>query len=132
MKRIDKISLIIAGLITFLNGTMHFTFFPVFNSIEIKNCLKEYWPLLHPLTFSSIILCYLVAYISIIHSKELLSTKIGRPLLICFSLLYVIRLISEFAFMDFNGILSLMWIIICLVPIVIYSRILMKNLKGTL
>ena len=131
MNKTDKISLIIAGSITFLGGTIHFTFFQIFNAIEVKNCLKEYWSLLHPLTLGSILLSFMVAYISVFHSKELLDTKIGKPLLICFSLIYVIRLISEFTFMGFNGIVSIMWIIICLIPMVIYLRAFNINLRNT-
>lgn len=129
MERTDKISLVIAGLISFLGGTLHFTFFPVFNSTEVKNCLKEYWPLLDPLTLGSILFSYMVAYVSFFHSKGLMDTKIGRPLLISFSFIYIIRLISEFVFMGFNGVVSIMWILICLIPIVIYLRAFNINLR---
>jgi hypothetical protein len=129
MKKADKILLIIAGLMTFFAGILHFTFFKLFNSAEIRNSLKDSWALIHPLILGSILLSFMVAYISVFHSKELINTKIGRPLLVSFTLLYLIRLISEFVFMGYKGIASIIWILICVIPVVIYIRIFVKNLR---
>lgn len=125
----DKISLSIAGIISFLGGSVHFSFFQLFNATEVKNCLGSNWALIHPLILGSILLSYMVSYISIIYSEELINTRLGRPLLICFSLVYAIRLFSEFAFFGFSGLTSIMWIVICLIPIAIYIRIFFKNLN---
>ena len=130
MKKIDKISLIIAGILTFLAGLLHVTFFKFYNSPEVMACLNHgEWAIIHTLILGSILLAFMVAYISVIHPVDLMRLSIGKPLLIGFSLLYLIRLVAELLIFGFSGAGSIQWIIICFIMAAIYLRIFVKSLK---
>ncbi len=124
MNKIDKILLIAAGIISFLAGLMHFTFFSLFNSMEI-GLAPEYKLISPTLNAGSILFTFTIAYISVFHANDLIKTPIGRPLLISFACLYIVRLSAEFVFASY----SIFWILFCLALAAVYIRIFTLNLK---
>ena len=124
MNKIDKILLIAAGIISFLAGLMHFTFFPLFHSIMIGPS-PDYMLIPPTLNAGSILFTFTIAYTSVFHSNDLIKTSIGKPLLISFACLYIIRLSAEFVFARY----SIFWISFCLALAIVYIRIFTLNLK---
>ncbi len=61
-----------------------------------------------------------IAYFSFRYPDELVSTSMGRSLLVVFGTFYLIRITSEFVFLGYSGVGSLVMIALCLIPALSY------------
>ncbi len=122
MKNPIRVSLFVAGgvgvLFTLLHGLMFYSFASNPNLISpdpmgIQALLQ---------TFNAVTLWVVaaMAYLSFRHPDDLVRTSMGRSVLVVFGVFYVVRIASEFAFVGYSGMGSLVIIILCLIPAFCY------------
>jgi len=61
-----------------------------------------------------------ITYFSFRHPVELANTALGKSLLLVFSIFYLIRIVSQFIFFGYQGVSSLVIVLLCLIPALIY------------
>ncbi len=73
-------------------------------------------------TFNSVTLLVVAAmtYFSFRYPDELARTPIGKSLLVVFGIFYLVRIASEFVFVGYSGVGSLVIIVLCLLPALSY------------
>jgi len=125
-----KTGIRIAGVIGLLFTAFHLYFYVLFKWQQSLACLnKTNWSIFMTYHVASIFFVGTITYFSLFHPTELITTKLGRSLLVVFSIFYLIRLAAEFLFFGFNGVSSLVIVILCLIPTVIYAWVALMKRK---
>jgi hypothetical protein len=78
------------------------------------------WAIFQTFNLVAILMVGMIAYFSFRHPVELAGTALGRSTLLVFGLFYLIRIVSQFIFFGFQGASSLVIVVMCLVPALIY------------
>ncbi len=118
MKNPTRVSLFVAGGVS--------AFFTVFHGLMFYS-LASNPDLISPdpmgirallQTFNSVTLLTVaaMAYFSFRYPDELVRTSMGRSVLAFFGMFYLIRIASEFIFVGYSGVGSLVIVILCLIP----------------
>lgn len=129
MKKSQHILLRVAGSISLLFAIFHMLFFKIFNWAETLACLdKSNWAIFQTLNLGGIMMVVMIAYFSLFKANDLISNRLSLPLLVFFSLFYLIRIVAEFLFFGFSGVESIVIILLCLIPMISFMIVLrMKN-----
>jgi hypothetical protein len=116
MNNIIKVSLIIAGGLN--------VFFLIFHAFILQPAYQSEASAIsadcRTLNLGAILMVGMMAYFTLFRARELVEVSIGKPLLIVFSLFYLVRIAAEFIFYGYQGLLSLIIIALCAVPALIY------------
>lgn len=121
MDKPKRILFVLAGVISLLFFVFHLVLFQLFNWKETLTCLdRTNWAILQTFNLVAILMIGTIAYFTFRHPIELASTSLGKSLLIVFSLFYIIRVVSQFIFFGYQGLGSLMIVVLCLIPALIY------------
>lgn len=113
-----------AGGISIVFLLFHLLFPLLFNWKETLNCLSpNNWAIFQTFNLVAILMIGAITYFTFLHAAELAETPLGRPLLVVFSLFYLIRILAQFIFFGFQGAGSFIILILCLLPASIYLRI---------
>jgi hypothetical protein len=121
MDKPKRISLVVAGVISLLFFAFHILLFQLFNWKETLTCLNQNnWAIFQTFNLVSILMVGMITYFSFRHPAELIKTSLGKSLLLVFSIFYLIRIVSQFIFFGYLGAGSLMIVVLCLTPALIY------------
>ena len=121
MDKPKRISFVIAGVISLLFFVFHIFFFQLFNWKERLISLNHNnWAIFQTFNLVAILMAGMITYFSFRHPTELVQTSLGKSLLVAFSLFYLIRIVSQFIYFGYQGIGSLMIVVLCLIPALIY------------
>jgi len=95
-----KTLLISGGILNTLFGLFHVL---MARGIQVSEILSpEARSLLHAFNAFGIIVIFYFAYISFFHDRELLSTRLGRTMLVLVALVFLSRAIEEFILFKFS------------------------------
>ncbi|MBN2091897.1 hypothetical protein JW964_19935 [candidate division KSB1 bacterium] len=130
MDKTIRTLLVIAGIISLLFSIFHLFFYKIFNWSVTLACLDQNNRAIF-LTFNlaTILMILMITCFSLFYAKELINNKLSRPLLSVFALFYLIRIFSEFLYFGYHGFASLIIILLCLVPAMIYLGAFAFNIK---
>ncbi len=114
------------GVLNALLGVFHLFFWSLFNWPENLRCLSfDDRAIMQVLNLHVALPVFIFAYISITQSKEMLSSKVGKTMVMGVALFYIVRAINEGIFWklkDSTSVISLMmWLVIAglyLVPLI--------------
>jgi hypothetical protein len=121
MDKPKRIPFAIAGVISLLFFVFHILLFQLFNWEEtLANLDHNNWAIFQTFNLVSILMVGMITYFSFRHPVDLAGTSLGKSTLLAFSLFYLIRIVSQFIFFGFQGAGSLIIVVLCLVPAVIY------------
>ncbi len=116
-----KTSMMVAGGISILFLIFHLLFPQLFDWKETLTCLDPAnWAIFQTYNLVAILMVGTITYFTFRHTVELIQTSLGRSLLVVFSLFYLIRTAAQFIYFGFQGIGSLVIVILCLAPASIY------------
>ncbi len=91
----DKILLILGGIINILLGVFHLLFWKIYNWAVVLQCLPAITQgVVIVINITLAMAVFIFGYLSIFHYRELTETKIGRAMLLSISLLYFTRAIT--------------------------------------
>lgn len=110
-----------AGVITTLFSVFHLSFYWLFHWKERLSCLDtDTWAIFHAFNYGMNMMFILFALISLFMTKKLLLESMGRVMLLFMSSIYVMRIVSEFVLWHCRQSMSVVIIILCLLPVVLY------------
>jgi len=122
MKNKTRVSLFVAGGVSAFFTVIHGLMF--YSLLSNQNLISPDPMMIRALlqTFNSVTLLMVaaMAYFSFRYPDELVKTPMGKSILIVFGIFYLIRIASEFVFFGYSGVGSLVIVILCLVPALIY------------
>ncbi len=122
MKNKTRVSLFVAGGVSAFFTVIHGLMF--YSLLSNQNLISPDPMMIRALlqTFNSVTLLMVaaMAYFSFRYPNELVRTPMGKSILIVFGVFYLIRIASEFVFFGYSGMGSLVIVILCLVPALIY------------
>ncbi len=91
----DKILLILGGIINILLGVFHLFFWKIFNWSVVLQCLPgNTRGTVIVINISLSLAVFIFGYLSIFHYRELTETKMGRVILLSISIFYLARAIA--------------------------------------
>mgnify|MGYP006298705753 CR=1 FL=1 len=114
--------LITGGLLNALLAVFHILFWKIFNwkeSLKPLDSLQR--AIMQVLNIHLLLFMWVVAYISVFESSEMLSTSIGQALMIFVAAFYLIRAANQFIFFDMRKGFSWMIVVYCLALTVLYG-----------
>jgi hypothetical protein len=116
------ISLRIAGIICLLFVLFHFAFYKIFNWENALNCISHSdRSIMLTYHYISILILSFMSIVSLFQSKQIIESKIKVSVLLLFSCFYLIRIITEFSLFGYKGLPSVVILIMCLIPLVLFS-----------
>ena len=112
---------IIGGIYNFAFALFHLMFWRLFRWKEdlaslsrVNRCIMQVINLCLTFVFLA------VAYISFFHTTELLSTSLGKALLVLISIFWILRAIEQIVFFDLRKKISVALLVICVFGALIY------------
>ncbi|MBI5302123.1 MAG: hypothetical protein HY868_08305 [Chloroflexi bacterium] len=121
MKKSIRVSLFVAGGIGLFFTVFHCLMFYLFKWSATLACLDPMnWATFQTFNLVAILMVATITFFSFRHPDELVKTALGKSLLIVFGIFYLIRIAAEFIFYGYRGTSSLVIIILCLVPAMVY------------
>jgi len=103
----NKKLIIAGGIFNLLIAIMHLALYPLLNWSHSLECLShENRAIMQMLNNHVALTAFIFFYISIFHYKELLTTRLGRVMLLGISAFYFLRGIEEFIYYDIKEIFS--------------------------
>ena len=126
MEKFRKNLVTIGGFNFLLFGLYHisFWFFPEWKS-ELIKLNEPIGNMVQMLNIGLSVFLLAFGFIMLFYRREILSSKLGRALLIVFSLFWLARLIGEFAFSGGSiilGVILFLLVLIYLVPVIITKK----------
>ncbi len=121
MKNKTRVALFAAGVVgaffTFIHGMM---FYGLLTNPLISPDPMGIQALVQ--TFNSVTLWIVaaMAFLSFRYPDELAGTSMGKSILMVFGIFYLVRIASEFVFVGYSGVGSLVIVILCLIPALSY------------
>ena len=95
----NKILLIIGGVINFLLAMFHFSFWKIFNWPESLLSLSPLnQGIMQVLNIHLAFVVFVFAYVSIFCYRELLSTKLGKSIIVAIMIFYILRGVNQLIF----------------------------------
>jgi hypothetical protein len=117
-----KSLLITGGLLNAFLAIFHMMFWKMFNwkeSLQSLDSLQR--AIVQVLNIHLILAIVLFAYLSLFKIEELVSTGIGKTILLFIAVFYFIRIINQFIFFDMSYGMSWAIVVLCLVLAVLYG-----------
>jgi hypothetical protein len=117
-----KSLLITDGLLNAFLAIFHMMFWKMFNwkeSLQSLDSLQR--AIVQVLNIHLILAIVLFAYLSLFKIEELVSTGIGKTILLFIAVFYFIRIINQFIFFDMSYGMSWAIVVLCLVLAVLYG-----------
>ena len=115
----NKKLIIIGGVFNFLMALLHLLIVKQLNWAETLSCLSETNRIVMYMLNNHVALtAFIFFYISIFHYKELVTTKLGKAMLISMSVFYFLRGAEEFIYFEIKNIFTGFYFI---VPIVFFT-----------
>jgi hypothetical protein len=125
MKRLQKTFVITGGVLYILIGVFHLLFWKFFDwGNELAKLNEVNSNVMQMLNIGLIVLFLSFGVIMICLYNEIISTRLGKALLIFSALFFLVRLIEEFVFPGSSviaGIIILIYTLIYLIPVFIKS-----------
>jgi hypothetical protein len=125
MKRLQKTLIVTGGVLYILTGVFHLLFWRFLDwGNELVKLNEVNSNVMQMLNIGLIVLFLSFGVIMIYLRNEILSSKLGKALLIFSSLFFLVRLIEEFVFPGSSviaGIILLVYTLIYLIPVFIKS-----------
>jgi hypothetical protein len=117
-KKISVICLHIAGVICLFYAVSHSLFERMFNWESTLSCLSQFDRAIM-LTYHYLIIMTIgfMSFVSVFQAKLILESRIGKSVLVMFSVFYIIRIITELTLFGFSGKQSIVLIVICIIPV---------------
>jgi len=117
----NKILLIIGGIINVMMVLFHLSFWKIFNWSESLKCLNFMdRGIIQVLNVHVAFAVLVFAVVSIFYYKELISTKLGKIMLISISVYYFLRAANQLIFFDITELSSIIIFIGCIIIGAIY------------
>jgi hypothetical protein len=116
----SKNLILTGGIINILFTVFHIGFYWLFKWQYLAQSSYQIYAMLIMLNVGGILIIALMAYTSFFHIEELLTTKLGKALLVFFSLFYIIRIIEQGIFFNMLTPNSIVISLLCLIPAVCY------------
>ena len=92
----NKILLLIGGIINLVFSLLHLTLGKALNWSETLSCLSlDNRATIYTLNIHLAFTCLVFAYLSLIHRKDILNTGIGRAVTAAIGLFYVLRAVNQ-------------------------------------
>lgn len=111
----------IAGGITAFFSVFHLSFYWLFHWKDKLSCLDtDTWAIFHTFNYGMNMMFILFALVSLFMTRKLLSESLGKVLLAFMSSIYLMRIVSEFVLWKCQQATSLVIILLCLIPAVLY------------
>ncbi len=121
MEKTIKIMMVVSGVISLLFSVFHVLFFKLFNWAETLACLDHAnWATFQTFNLVAILMVVAITYFSFRYPGELIETSLGKSLSVVFGLFYLIRVVAEFVFFGYDGVRSIVILVLCLVPALTY------------
>lgn len=109
--------LIFGGLLHITVGVFHVFFWQLFQwKTELALLTYENSFIMQGLNLCLIFVFFVVAYLSLVHANEIMTTKLGKSMLVSVSLFWLVRMIVGIFF----GGISDPFNLICLLAIIVY------------
>jgi hypothetical protein len=126
MKKFKNILVIIGGVNFLFFGLVHLTFWHGLDwGNELIKLTEINSNVMQMLNIGIVVFMLAFGFIMLFYRKEILSSKLGRALLITFSLFWLARLIGEFAFPGGSiilGVILFLCVLIYLIPALIANK----------
>jgi hypothetical protein len=120
--RTKIISLKIAGAVCILFTAFHCMFQKMFQWDTALNCMTPSdRAILLTYHYISILIVGYMAFISLFQSRQLIESKVKSSILTFFNLFFCVRIVTEFTLFGFHGFVSSIILIMCLIPIVLFT-----------
>lgn len=122
-------SLKVAGSLNALFFLFHVPFYWMLNWEFSLACLsKDNWAIVQCFNIIAISLLFLMSFVSLFQTKELLTTKLGTSFMIFCIWFYSFRIAAEFIFFGIqNAIVSGVIIVMCALPVLFYVLAMYKK-----
>jgi hypothetical protein len=119
----------IAGSICFLFLVFHFFFNRLFNWDVSLACLSQSdRAILLTYHYVSILITGFMTVVSLFQTRSLIESRAGKNTLLLFVAFYTIRIVTEFTLFGIEGMRSSVILIMCLIPVVLFTiPVLRKN-----
>lgn len=110
------------GIYNLAFGIYHLIFWKLFNwKKDLKKIHSVNRGIMQVLNLCLIFLFFVMAYVSIFNTKDLLYTGIGKALLISFTLFWLLRSIEQVAFFGMKSKISVIHFVLFIFGALIYS-----------
>jgi len=120
----------IAGSISLLFMLFHFAFYKLFDWQHTLNCLSQNnSSILLTYHYISILITGFMGIIPLFQTKALLNSSLRYSILSMFGLFYLIRIVTEFTLFGFAKSQSPVIIIMCTIPMILYTLPLFYKTK---
>lgn len=124
----NKTLLICGGVINFLLAGFHLAFWKIFDWPESLLSLSPMnLGIMQVINIHLAFVVFVFAYVSIFHHRELLSTKLGRSIIVSIILFYILRGINQLIFWDIYMPDSALMVLLCAVVAGIYAKPLLSS-----
>jgi hypothetical protein len=126
----NKILIICGGVINLLLAGFHLAFWKIFDWPESLLSLSPInLGIMQVINIHLAFVVLVFAYISIIHHQELLSTKLGKSIVVSIIIFYILRAINQLVFWDIYLPDTALMVILCLVVAGIYAKPLLSSTR---
>jgi len=106
----------------------HLSFYWIFDWKNTLTCLDiNNWAIYHTFNIICDLILLMFVVVSFIQTEKLVTEVNGRRILFYISLFYITRIVSEFAFWGNQGLSSLIIVLVCLAPTVLYTLPLLRR-----
>ena len=117
----NRILLLIGGLINLLVGAMHVSLGQGLNVSQSLSCLSlDIQATLYTLNVHVAFTCLIFAYLSFFHRKGLLLTSTGRAVTAAIALFWILRAVNQVLFYGVSASATPFWVIFCLMVSLLY------------
>jgi hypothetical protein len=118
----------IGGAINIIFLLFHLTFYWIFDWKNTLACLNlDNWAIYHTFNVISDFLFLMFIIVSFVQTDKLITEVNGRRILFFISFFYTIRIACEFILWGYKGMSSVVIILVCLAPIVLYGLPLLRR-----
>ncbi|MBU3917616.1 hypothetical protein KKA14_18960 [bacterium] len=112
----------IGGVLNLLGAIFHLSFWKLLKWPESLSCLAfDNRAVTQVLNIHLALVFFVFAFISLFHTKEMLSSKLGKSVMISIAFFYAVRLVNEIVFWGLINAESLFILGLCLVFVFLYG-----------
>jgi hypothetical protein len=116
------ICLKIAGIICILFVAFHCAFYKLLNWENTLKCLSQSnRAIMLTYHYICILIIGFMVIVPLFQTKKLLESQIRNSVLLFFSGFFLLRIVTEFSLFGFQGLHSIVILIMCLIPLVLFS-----------
>jgi len=138
MNNLSEAMLFIGGFFNLGFAIFHLMFWRIFRWKEdLASLTRINRSVMQILNLCLTFLFFVMAYVSLFHSREMMTTSLGRTLLTAFALFWFLRMLEQILFFRIKNrvsfVLTLIFLlgsIIYIVPVLSYKKEILENLIG--